>query len=318
MEWHSSPVEDKLGIHFKNADTLCLALIHPSYAQQLNEPDHNNQRLEFLGDAILNFVITDYLYHRCPYLAVTNLQALRDKLVDPERLTSLWFQLGLGEGYPFLALKEERHRLRLKRHNPFEGGLRALVGAIHSDRGFAQARNWLTKRLIAPLLERHLKKLPERVSPDKQLKFLGESLIPALVSDYLYGYLPHVSPEQLKSLQKKLFSKERQDDYLNRLSPEELSLISPKNEAVSSNSLKVLLAAIYLQHNDSDQKGSFKKTSQWFIERFIDEEEVLKEAIALLLKEGKPQKWIIRYVMGYESKDYNQGRDRFNELISDA
>ena len=56
------------------------------------------------------------------------------------------------------------------------------------------------------------------------------------------------------------------------------------------------------------------KTSNWFVERLLDEDEVLRRAIALLLEDGKPQKWIIRHVMGYESKDYHEGRERFNAL----
>lgn len=316
MEWNSSPIEDKIGIHFKNVDHLYLALIHSSYAQQLNEIERDNQRLEFLGEAILNLVVTDYLYHNCPYLAVSKLVALRDKLVEGERLTTLWFQIGLGDGYPLLALKEERHRLRLKRNNPFEGGLKALIGAIHVDRGFSQARNWVTKRLIAPLLERHLKPLQERSSPDKQLQFLGESLLSAIVINYLYSHLPYVTPDKLKSLQKKLVSKELQDEYIKQLSSEDLLSIVQGNNEVPKNSFKALLAAIYLQHNHLDNKGSFKKTGQWLIEHFIDEDQVLKEAITILLKDGKPQKWIIRYVMGYESKDYQKGRDKYNELIA--
>mgnify|MGYP001793996004 CR=1 FL=1 len=104
MDWKPEPVEAKIGVQFKNRETLHLALINRSYAQQVSEPDTNNERLQFVGNAILNFVITDYLYQNCPYLEVSNWSALRDKLLESERLTKLWFQLGLGEAYPFLAL----------------------------------------------------------------------------------------------------------------------------------------------------------------------------------------------------------------------
>jgi dsRNA-specific ribonuclease len=314
MEWNPSPVEDKIGIHFKNSDTLYLALIHPSYAQQLNL-ENDNERLECLGEAILELIVVDYLYHHCPYLEVSKLVALRDKLVEGEMLTKLWFKLGLGDAYPFLLLKEERHRLRLKRQNPFEKALKALVGAIHLDRGFSQARNWLTKFLIAPLLERHQKNLPERSAPDKQLQFLGDALLGAIVIDYLYRHLPKVNPSRLTVLSKQLVSHERQVEYLSKLTTEDWTVITKENEKVPKKSFKALLALMYQQLSTGKSKDGFKKTADWFRERFVDEDEVLRQAIASLLKDGKPQKWIIREVMGYASKDYNEGRERFSQLM---
>jgi dsRNA-specific ribonuclease len=101
MEWNPEPVEAKIGIQFKTSDTLRLALMHRSYAQQISEPETNNERLKFLGDAILNVVVTDYLYHHCPYLDVGNLSALRDKLMEGERLTKLWFPTRVRGCLPF-------------------------------------------------------------------------------------------------------------------------------------------------------------------------------------------------------------------------
>jgi len=318
MEWYPQPVEAKIGIHFKNSDTLRLALIPPAYAQQLGEPDHNNERLEFLGDTILNVVVADYLYHHCPYLEVSNLVALRDKLIEGERLTKLWFQLGLGDAYPFLGQGEERHRLRQQRHNPFEDALQALVGAIHQDRGFSQAQNWLTKKLIAPLLARHLKNLPERASPNKQLKFLGDTLLKGIVVDYLYRFLPGVGVGRLTDLLKELVSKERQAEYSTRLTLQDLTGLKQGNQELLTQPFQVLLTVIYLELSAVDDKRGFAKTSEWFVERFIDQDEVLRRAIAFLLADGKPQKWIIRHVMGYESKHYHEGRERFNAVIAGA
>ena len=318
MEWNQSRVEDKIGIKFKKSEILFLALIHPSYAQQTGDPENNNQRLELLGEAILNLVVVDYLYNNCPYLEVSKLSALRDKLVEEERLTKLWFQLGLGDAYPFLGLKDDRYLLRQRRKNPFQDALKALVGAIHIDRGFSQARNWLKKHLIAPLLERHLKKIKERSSVDKQLKFLGNPLLKAIETDYLYRHFPEVEPSKLINLSKKLVSKERRTDYLNQLQTEDWTLITQEYENVSKKSFNALLAAIYLNFGSGKSKSDFKKTGDWFAERFVDDEEILKSAITLLLKDGKPQKWIIRNVMGYESKRYNEGKERFKELMGET
>ena len=314
MEWNPGLVEAKIGINFKTNDILHLALIHRSYAQQISEPDINNDRLKFLGEAILNFVITDYLYHNCPYLEVKNLSTLRDKLIEGERLTKLWFQLGLGEAYPFLALGEQRHRLQQQRHNPFEEGFVALVGAIYQDRGFWQTRNWLVKHLIAPLLQRHLKNTKERCNPNKQLKLIGDSLFRAIITDYLYCHLPCVSPSRLTGLYKELTSNDRLIEYSSKLTPPDLTAFKEAAEMMTKP-FKILLSTIYLQLSASEDKKGFSKTGEWFVKHLLNEDEVLRRTITLLLEDGKPQKWIIRNVMGYESKDYNEGRDRFNDVM---
>lgn len=315
MEWNPEPVEAKIGIQFKTRETLHLALIHRSYAQQVSEPDTNNERLQFLGNAILNFVITDYLYHNCPYLEVGNLSALRDKLLESERLTKLWFQLGLGEAYPFLALEEQRHRLQQQRHNPFEEGFAALVGAIHLDRGFWQTRNWLIKHLIAPVLERHLKKKQERCTPNKQIKFLSDSLFKAIISDYLYRTLPGVSHSRLAGLYRELASSDRLTEYGSKITPAALTILNLEAATPASKSVKILLSTIYLQVSVSEAKRGFSKTSEWFFGYLVDQDQVLRRAITLLLEDGKSQKWIVRHLMGYESKDYNEGRERFNLVM---
>lgn len=314
MEWNHFPVEAKIGIQFKTRDTLLLALIHRSYAQQASEPDTNNERLQFLGEAILNFVITDYLYQNCPYLETANLSALRDKLMEGERLTKLWFQLGLGQAYPFLALEEERHRLQKQRHNPFEEGFVALVGAIYLDKGFWQTRNWLIKHLIDPVLKRHLKNEQERSNPNKQLKFLSDSLFKAIIYDYLYRHFPCVSNTRLVGLYRELTSRDRLIEYTSKITPEAVMVLAP-SEAPKALPCKVFLTTVYLQLNASEDKRCFSKTAEWFVKYLLDEDELLRRTITLLLEDGKPQKWIIRYVMGYESKDYNEGRDRFNEVM---
>ncbi|ACK64732.1 ribonuclease III [Rippkaea orientalis PCC 8801] len=315
MEWKSSSVEDKIGINFKNSELLFLCLIHPSYAQQINEPEKDNERLEYLGETILRLVITDYLYQNCPYLAVSKLSALRDKLEEGERLTTLWFNLGLGETFPFLALKDERYRLKIKRNNPFEKALKALVGALEIDRGYSQTYNWLNKQLIAPLLERHLKKNQERVFPEKQLKFLGDALYKAIVTDYLYRLLPYINPPRLTKVYKTLVSSEKESDYISKITSEDWQIINNQNPKIPNNSFSCILGAMYLYFSQENSKTSFKKTGEWWIKNCVDEEEVWHDAIAIFLKDGIPQKWIIRQVMGYESKDYNEGRERFHELM---
>lgn len=317
MNWNPSQVEDKIGIHFKHGQTLRLALIHPSYAKQIQEPEIDNQRLEFLGERILNLAIVDYLYHHFTHFSPNKLRALRDKLLESERLTKLWYDLQLGDTYPFLGLKEERHRLRLKAQNPFEKAFKALVGAIYTDRGFSQTRNWLHKYLITPLLERYLTDTLEPLPSIQHRELLGNVLLKAIVADYLNRQILYVNPSKLKPLWTKLVTKDNQAKYLTQLTTEDWEKIevSPEELKQLKKSFKALLATIYLECDRDNSKTSFRKTSKYFAEHFLDEDTIWQQAIALLLKDGKSQKWIIHNVMGYPSKNYNQGRERFYELM---
>lgn len=309
--WDSSRVESKIGINFKHDQTLRLALIHPSYAKQIHEPEINNQRLEFLGEAIFNLVVVEYLYWHFSHFQIGKLKALREKITETDRLTQLWYDLQLGEAYPFLGLKEERHRLRVKQSNPFEKAFKALVGAIYIDRGFSQARNWLHKHLIVPLLKRYLKPELEHSASDKQLELIGETLLQTVTIDYLYRQILQVKPSKLKSLERKLIAKESQNEYL-KLSKSVWQEV--EGDRPQPKSFKTLIAQIFLHFDGDNNKSSFSKTSS-YVAQLFDDDEIMRQAIALLLKDGKPQKWIIHNMMGYPSNKYNQGRERYYELI---
>ena len=313
--WEPSKVEAKIGINFKYDQTLRLALIHPSYAKLIHEPEINNQRLEFLGETILKLVIVEYIYQNFSHFQVGKQKALRDKLVEPERLTNIWYDLQLGEFYPFLGLKEERHRLRVKQNNPFEQAFKALVGAIYVDRGFSQTRNWLHKILIVPLLKRYLKPELEHSVTDKHLQFLGEAVFQGVAVDYLYHRILLVSPTILKSLTKKITAKESQNKYLKLTNSAWSETFA---EQARPKSFKILLAQLYLHLNSENSKTSFRLTSDVLKESCFDDEEIMQQAIALLIKDGKPQKWIIHKMMGYPSNKYNEGREKYYELIGQS
>jgi ribonuclease III len=91
--WEPSQIENKIGINFKYDQTLRLALIHPSYAKLIKEPEINNQRLELLGENILNLVLVDYIYWNFSHFQVGKQKALVSKLTESERLTNLWYDL---------------------------------------------------------------------------------------------------------------------------------------------------------------------------------------------------------------------------------
>jgi len=147
-----SEAEHALNLSFSNKALLQRALTHRSY---LNEnPDYpleDNERLEFLGDAVLDFVTADYLYHRLPEMPEGRLTNLRSALVRTERLAQFALDFGLGK-FLFLGRGEEdsggRERLALL-CDAFE----AVIGALYLDNGISAVRDYVLKIMEPALME---------------------------------------------------------------------------------------------------------------------------------------------------------------------
>jgi len=134
----------KLGHTFVDQALFRTALTHRSFGVP------NNERLEFLGDGILDFVIADALYHRFPELPEGDLSRLRANLVRQETLHRLALTLGIGE---FLRLGEGELRSGgAQRPSILADALEALFGAIYLDAGFNAAQIVIVK-LYAPLID---------------------------------------------------------------------------------------------------------------------------------------------------------------------
>ena len=134
----------KLGYVFKQTELLQRALTHRSYAAE------HNERLEFLGDAILDCVIARYLYSNYPQLSEGELSRLRSSLVREETLATLAQQIGLGS---HLKLGEgELKSGGFRRPSILADALEALFGAIFLDAGFT-ASEQAVLNLYLPYLE---------------------------------------------------------------------------------------------------------------------------------------------------------------------
>jgi ribonuclease-3 len=145
-----SDAEQLLNLTFSNKTLLQRALTHRSY---LNEnPDHpleDNERLEFLGDAILDFITGEYLYHRYPEMAEGQLTNLRSALVRTEKLAQFATELGLGQ-LLFLGRGEEENGGR-ERIAILCDAFEALIGAIYLDKGIEVVRQF-AHNIIEPAL----------------------------------------------------------------------------------------------------------------------------------------------------------------------
>jgi ribonuclease III len=136
--------QQKLKITFNNSDLLELALVHSSY---INEkpgvaPD-SNERLEFLGDAVLGMVIAEKLFQDLPESAEGELTRLRSALVRRETLAQIARIIDLGD-YLYLGKGEESGGGRDKPAN-LAGAFEALIAAIYLDQNIAVARNFILK-----------------------------------------------------------------------------------------------------------------------------------------------------------------------------
>ncbi len=126
-------LQQQLGYQFKNKELLIEALTHKSYKQP-----YNNERLEFLGDAVLDLIVGEYLYKKFTHFEEGNLSKMRASLVNEGGFTRLAIYLNLGE-YIYLSNAEENNSGRTKSSllsNAFE----ALMGAIYLETGLDTVR----------------------------------------------------------------------------------------------------------------------------------------------------------------------------------
>lgn len=150
MEKNLGLLEKKLGLKFKNKDLLKSALVHRSY---INEHKDfllgHNERLEFLGDAVLELVVTDYLYHNYEE-AEGVLTNWRSSLVNGERLADITEDLGVYE-FMYLSRGESKDTNKKARNYILANAFEAIVGAIYLDSGYAKAEKFITKNLLTLL-----------------------------------------------------------------------------------------------------------------------------------------------------------------------
>jgi ribonuclease-3 len=130
-----------------------LALIHKSAAHKLyNNSKLNNERLEFLGDAVLDSIVAEHLFTRFPKKDEGFLTQLRSKIVNRETLKRISLKLGLGN-MVISKVSNENHKA------VYGDALEALIGAIYLDKGYKRTRKFVLTRIIDHHI--NLKKLSE-------------------------------------------------------------------------------------------------------------------------------------------------------------
>jgi ribonuclease-3 len=151
---HLSEFSKNIKVSFKNLDLLREALTHRSYLNELNGEQaelQHNERLEFLGDAVLELITTEYLFEQYPQRPEGDLTSFRAALVRTESLAHEAKKLNYGK-YVFMSRGEEATGGRERPYilaNTFE----AVLGAIYLDQGIATASKFVTRILLPKINE---------------------------------------------------------------------------------------------------------------------------------------------------------------------
>jgi len=143
--------EQKAGLDFKDKDLLKQAFVHRSYINEnKNSGLSHNERLEFLGDAVLELVITDFLYKKYPNKPEGELTSYRSALVNADTCASIATSLSVND---FLLLsKGESKDMGRARQYILANALEAIIGAIYLDRGYNSAQNFI-EQTFTPLID---------------------------------------------------------------------------------------------------------------------------------------------------------------------
>jgi len=185
-------LQEHIGYEFRNSEWLLEALTHSSYAREVSSASRDNEQLEFLGDAVLNFLVSVRLADAFPGYPEGKLSRARARLVAAEHLGRVALQLELGN-YLRLGRGEEKTGGRAKL-SLMANALEALVAAIYRDGGLRAARRFVQRFILPDDLE---SVAPNLFSIDYK-SALQEQLQAGHVGAATYRVLSEVGPEHRK------------------------------------------------------------------------------------------------------------------------
>lgn len=181
--------EEVIGYHFNNQGLLRQALTHSSYANERHMKKHSdNERLEFLGDAVLEVTSSEFLYQKYPDYSEGEMTKLRASLVCEPTLAFCTRAIDLGK-YLYLGKGEDLTGGR-NRKSILSDALEAVIGAIFLDGGFANAKEFVTSFILNDL-------------ENKQLfydsKTILQEVVQAAHKEVVYEIIDETGPEHDKN-----------------------------------------------------------------------------------------------------------------------
>ncbi len=187
-----NPLEERIGYEFRDPQLLAEALTHPSVGHETHRPHFDNQRLEFLGDAVLQLVITEQLFARYPKDSEGRLTKMRARLVSREALGVHAITLQLGR-YLQMGRGEELSGGR-ERISTLADAFEALLGAMFLDSDLATVRAFILQEAEADFAR--LSDEPLHVNPKGQLQEVLQAIAPRAP---IYTEISQSGPEHEKT-----------------------------------------------------------------------------------------------------------------------
>src|SRR3989338_3017394 len=147
-----SKLEKKIGVVFKNKDLLKEALTHRSYINEKPKWGINhNERLEFLGDAILELIVTENIFKKFPKKEEGELTLYRSALVNSKMLGAIAYEIGLGDQILLSRGEAKESAKNRSKDKLAANAIEALIGAIYLDRDYEAAKKFVDK-FVMPYL----------------------------------------------------------------------------------------------------------------------------------------------------------------------
>ena len=187
-----TPLEERIEYKFRNSLLLAEALTHPSLGHEAQRYHFDYQRLEFLGDAVLQLVITEYLFSHFQAEAEGQLTKLRSRLVSRDALKTHAATLDLGR-YILMGRGEEASGGR-ERTSTLADAFEALIGALYLDGGLDVAKNFILTQTRGDLVR--LTEEPTDFNPKGDLQELLQSISPR---SPIYELVSQSGPEHEKT-----------------------------------------------------------------------------------------------------------------------
>ncbi len=187
-----NPLEERIGHKFRNPLLLAEALTHPSLGHETQRRHFDNQRLEFLGDAVLQLVITEKLFSLFGTEAEGRLTKLRSRLVSREALRCHAAALDLGR-YLMMGRGEEASGGR-ERNSTLADAFEALIGALYLDSDLETVRRFILSEAAADLAQ--IAEEPTDVNPKGNLQELLQAISPR---SPVYETVSQTGPEHEKT-----------------------------------------------------------------------------------------------------------------------
>lgn len=185
-------IEQRIAYKFANSLLLAEALTHPSLAYESNRPHFDNQRLEFLGDAVLQLILTEKLFSMFPGFSEGRLTKLRSRLVSRDALCVYATRIDIGH-YLLLGKGEAASGGR-ERPSNLADAFEALLGAIYLDGGYETTRN-IVLQLCSESIDQ-IAEEPQEVNPKGQLQEILQAISPVSPS---YRIVDSEGPDHLKT-----------------------------------------------------------------------------------------------------------------------